>query len=133
MELTYLLAIEMQLILYCYMGNKLTHSVSNFFKIITQVLYKFIYQAEGIRTSLYKSGWVDADLKFKKDILITMMRMQRPIFLTIGKFSPLTLATFVFVSNYVLVFRKFFLYNLRLNFLYFFLYKGSPRSFRPVI
>ncbi|XP_018329676.1 odorant receptor 43a-like [Agrilus planipennis] len=44
---------------------------------------------------IYFSDWVPRSLEFKKTMLMNMARLKKPIYFTIGKFSPLTLATFV--------------------------------------
>nr|XP_023024289.1 odorant receptor 49b-like isoform X2 [Leptinotarsa decemlineata] len=50
---------------------------------------------EAIIFSLYEMDWFSCSPRFKKSMILTMIRMQRPIYLSIGKFSPLTLATLV--------------------------------------
>nr|AVH87255.1 odorant receptor 14 [Holotrichia parallela] len=80
-DLAYLLAIEMQVAVYCYVGSKLTHNALH------------------IPTAIYESDWLNASLTFKKTMVITMMRMQKPMHITIGKFSPLTLNTFLTIGK----------------------------------
>nr|UTQ11400.1 odorant receptor 27 [Holotrichia oblita] len=80
-DLAYLLAIEIQVVVYCYVGSKLTHS------------------ALDIPSAIYESNWLTASLTYKKTMIITMMRMQKPIHITIGKFSPLTLNTFLSIGK----------------------------------
>ncbi|KAF5302817.1 hypothetical protein FQA39_LY01997 [Lamprigera yunnana] len=78
-ELVYLVAIELQIGLYCFFGNKVT------------------FMGADISTALYEGDWLSSSSSFKKSMLITMIRLKKPIYLTMGKFSPLTLATFVTV------------------------------------
>ncbi|KAK5643621.1 hypothetical protein RI129_007466 [Pyrocoelia pectoralis] len=80
-ELVYLVAIELQIGLYCFFGNKVT------------------IMGEDISLALYEGDWLSANRSFKKSMLITMLRMKKPIYLTMGKFSPLTLSTFVTIGK----------------------------------
>nr|QBB72948.1 odorant receptor [Protaetia brevitarsis] len=80
-ELAYLLAIEIQVATYSYVGNELT------------------YSALEIPTAIYQSKWSSTSLDFKKIMLITMMRMQKPVHISVGKFSALTLNTFVMIAK----------------------------------
>ncbi|KAB0799150.1 hypothetical protein PPYR_07030 [Photinus pyralis] len=80
-ELVYLVAIELQIGLYCFFGNKVT------------------IMGEDISLALYEGDWLLANSSFKKSMLITMLRMKKPIYLTMGKFSPLTLSTFVTIGK----------------------------------
>nr|WKF45102.1 odorant receptor 44 [Podabrus annulatus] len=80
-ELVYLVAIEFQIALYCFFGNKVTET------------------ANGISMALYEGDWLSSSASFKKSMLITMTRMKKPIYLTMGKFSPLTLSTFVTIAR----------------------------------
>ncbi|GJQ74623.1 hypothetical protein Trydic_g21477 [Trypoxylus dichotomus] len=80
-EMIYLIAIECQLLIYCVFGNKVTVSSSN------------------IPNSIYNGDWYSTSTSFKRSMLITMARMQRPIYFTIGKFTPLTLSTFLTISR----------------------------------
>ncbi|XP_017783891.1 PREDICTED: odorant receptor 2a-like [Nicrophorus vespilloides] len=80
-ELIYLLAIEIQIYIYCYFGNKVT------------------LRGEDISMSLYEGDWLQSSAPFKSSMMITMARMRRPIHLTIGKFTPLTISTFVTIGR----------------------------------
>lgn len=53
----------------------------------------------GVKESIYESDWFSADKHFKKDMLFTMLRMEKPVYITIGKFTPLTLNTLVSVRR----------------------------------
>ncbi|VEN35804.1 unnamed protein product [Callosobruchus maculatus] len=87
----YSLAILCQLLMICYFGN-----------LITEVSLSYRY-------SLYECDWYSSSQRFKQAILIMMCRIEKPLYLTIGKFSPLTLNTFVSVVkasfSYAAVFR----------------------------
>nr|CAH7734629.1 unnamed protein product [Callosobruchus chinensis] len=80
----YSLAILCQLLMICYFGN-----------LITEVSLSYRY-------SLYECEWYSSSHRFKQAILIMMCRLEKPLYLTIGKFSPLTLNTFVslFIVKY---------------------------------
>nr|CAI5845071.1 unnamed protein product [Callosobruchus analis] len=76
----YAIASVFQLLMVCYFGNSITVA------------------GETYRYSLYETDWYSSGKRFKQCLLIMMCRMEKPLYLTIGKFSPLTLQTFVAVS-----------------------------------
>ncbi|XP_050315801.1 odorant receptor 4-like [Anthonomus grandis grandis] len=76
-ESVYMAAMFFQLFLYCWFGNEVT--------------LKF----EEIPRYIWESNWLATDKTFKKNMIFTMMRARRPVYFTAGKFSPLTLPTFV--------------------------------------
>ncbi|RZC43198.1 7tm 6 domain containing protein [Asbolus verrucosus] len=78
-ELTYLIATGFELLLYCWFGDRITEAS-------IEVSY-----------SLYDSDWFSTNLSFRKQIIFTMTRMKRPIYVTIGKITPLTFNTFLTV------------------------------------
>ncbi|XP_017783904.1 PREDICTED: odorant receptor 2a-like isoform X2 [Nicrophorus vespilloides] len=80
-EFIYLVAVEIQIYIYCYFGNKVT------------------LRGEDVPLSIYESDWFALSEDYKRSMLITMTRMRKPIYLTIGKFSPLTLSTFVTIGR----------------------------------
>ncbi|XP_017777958.1 PREDICTED: odorant receptor 4-like [Nicrophorus vespilloides] len=80
-EIAYMLAIENQLAVYCYAGNKLTS------------------RGEEIPFAIYESDWFGATKRYKNDMIMTMIRMGKPIYLTAGKFTVLTLSTFVTIGR----------------------------------
>lgn len=67
-----------------------------------------------MRIYLYQCHWTNGCRAFKYKITMTLMRLQKPVYITIGKFSPLNVATFIAVSNYFFKFEYFF------NSIYFF-------------
>ncbi|XP_023018347.2 odorant receptor 4 [Leptinotarsa decemlineata] len=75
------LCIIIQLSLVCWFGNEITRA------------------SEMIRTSLFESDWFSCSPRFKQAMILTFIRMQRPVYLSIGKFSPLTLATLVAICR----------------------------------
>ncbi|XP_068081843.1 odorant receptor 67c-like [Anabrus simplex] len=71
------LASEMlQLGMYCYFGDKI------------------MTESEAVGTSAYSSPWYEGSLELKRSVRIIMTRSQRPSKVTMGKFMPLSLATF---------------------------------------
>nr|AVH87288.1 odorant receptor 47 [Holotrichia parallela] len=80
-ELTYLFSTALQLLLYCWFGNGITEA------------------SAAIPSALFKGDWLDASLKFKKSMLITMTRMKKPISFTIAKFTPLAFTTFLSMAR----------------------------------
>ncbi|KAJ8936710.1 hypothetical protein NQ318_020322 [Aromia moschata] len=60
---------------------------------------QIVHYANKISTSVYECDWLAADTKFKKSMILTLARLQKPIYLTAGNFAPLTLATFVGVKQ----------------------------------
>nr|XP_022910818.1 uncharacterized protein LOC111421855 [Onthophagus taurus] len=76
-QLLYFMAVSIQVTLYCWIGNEITLTGAT------------------VPLAIYKSDWITATSSFRKGMLINMARMQRNLCITIGKFSPLTLATLV--------------------------------------
>nr|CAH7734623.1 unnamed protein product [Callosobruchus chinensis] len=71
--------------------------VAGFFQMF-MVCYFGVFITErgaAYNTCLYKSDWYSCSIRSKRAMLIMMIRMQKPLYLTIGKFFPLTLETFV--------------------------------------
>nr|XP_022918553.1 odorant receptor 49b-like [Onthophagus taurus] len=76
-QIIYLVALATQVTLYCWFGNEITVAGSE------------------IPTSIYQSDWLSATTGFKRSMMINMLRLNRDIHLTVGKFTPLTIATLV--------------------------------------
>ncbi|VEN35800.1 unnamed protein product [Callosobruchus maculatus] len=55
--------------------------------------------SQAYRGCLYELDWFSSSRRFKQCMLIMMQRMERPLNITIGKFSPITLQTFVAVTR----------------------------------
>ncbi|KAG5891489.1 hypothetical protein JTB14_004947 [Gonioctena quinquepunctata] len=75
----YMLSVLTQLLTICYFGNEITEVSST------------------LNFSLYQSNWLGCSKRFKQCMIIMMCRMQKKLCMSIGKFSPLTLNTFVAV------------------------------------
>nr|QXE93229.1 odorant receptor 3 [Eucryptorrhynchus brandti] len=78
-QLEYFLAVLAQFSVYCWFGNQMTMAGAS------------------IPSAIYNSDWFSSSLRFKKMMIFTMMRMQRPLFVSIGKFTPLSLTTLLAV------------------------------------
>nr|ALR72558.1 odorant receptor OR13 [Colaphellus bowringi] len=93
LQMQFLLVILIQLALLCWSGNEITEG----FQLI--------------KTALYESDWLSCSHRFKRSMILTMIRLQRPVLLTLGGFSPLTLATLVGVCqgsfSYFTLFKSF--------------------------
>nr|WJJ63303.1 odorant receptor 3 [Pachyrhinus yasumatsui] len=76
-ECVYMAAMFFQLYLYCSFGNEVT--------------LKF----QELPYYIWDSNWFATNTSFKKKMMFTMMRAKRPVYFTAGKFSPLTLPTFM--------------------------------------
>ncbi|XP_050305967.1 putative odorant receptor 92a [Anthonomus grandis grandis] len=79
--LLFLLAMMCQLGVYCWFGNEI------------------ILNSAAIRKACYDSDWVDYSVRVRKILFIIMERGKRPLYLTAGKFSILSLASFTSVIN----------------------------------
>ena len=80
-EIFYLLGNVYQVFLYCYWGNKVTTSSLN------------------VAQASYEVKFVGKDLTFQKGLAMIMLRSQRPVEITMGKFIKLSLSTFVSVIH----------------------------------
>ncbi|GJQ85220.1 hypothetical protein Trydic_g13060 [Trypoxylus dichotomus] len=80
-EMFYAMAIFVQLSLYCWTGNELT------------------LKANDVSQGLWESDWLETRKPFKVCMIITMTRLQIPLYFTAGKFVPLILSTQISVSN----------------------------------
>ncbi|CAG9857621.1 unnamed protein product [Phyllotreta striolata] len=76
-EIVYLIAMGFQLTLYCWFGNEVT------------------LKANEMPFYIWQCDWLTADDDFKKSMIMSMARSKKPVYLTAGKFAPLTLPTFV--------------------------------------
>ncbi|XP_031353882.1 odorant receptor 49b-like isoform X1 [Photinus pyralis] len=58
-----------------------------------------ILQSQLVAEAAYETDFVGTDLRFQKALILTMIRSQRPVKLTAGKFAFIQLFTFTWVSN----------------------------------
>ncbi|KAF2895754.1 hypothetical protein ILUMI_10422 [Ignelater luminosus] len=75
------LATIVPLFVVCYCGNELSKS------------------SEYIANMCYKINFIGTDIKFQKSLLLIMMRSQKPVRLTIGKFAGISIEIFTWVSK----------------------------------
>ncbi|XP_066144369.1 odorant receptor 2a-like isoform X2 [Euwallacea fornicatus] len=76
-EFVYMMAMSYQLYLYCWFGNEVT--------------LKF----QELPQHIWESNWLATDTQYKKSLMFTMLRTRKPVFFTAGRFSRLTLPTFM--------------------------------------
>ncbi|XP_066259995.1 odorant receptor 2a-like [Euwallacea similis] len=76
-EFVYMMAMSYQLYLYCWFGNEVT--------------LKF----QELPQHIWESNWFATDTQYKKSLMFTMLRARKPVFFTAGRFSRLTLPTFM--------------------------------------
>nr|XP_022917888.1 putative odorant receptor 92a [Onthophagus taurus] len=80
-EFTYLFSTSFELLLYCWFGNDV------------------IDASNAISGSIFSGDWLGATKSFKKSMIITMIRMNTPIYFTIAKFTPLAFNTFLSMAR----------------------------------
>lgn len=85
-----------QLYLYCSFGNEVTLLVINLSLINSLIFYIFV-KASNMSLFIWSADWFDCDASFKNNMIFTMERIKKPVYMTVGKFAPLTLQTFVTV------------------------------------
>ncbi|XP_030754409.1 odorant receptor 85c-like [Sitophilus oryzae] len=73
--LSYMVCMLGQVAFYCYYGHNIMSESSD------------------IGQSIYLSNWYDSDLKIRKELMIFMERVKKPIILTAGELFPLTVNT----------------------------------------
>nr|WJJ63316.1 odorant receptor 16 [Pachyrhinus yasumatsui] len=74
-QLEYFCAVLTQFSIYSWFGNQITLT------------------CQSIAYSMYDSDWFSCSQRYKKSMILTMTRIQRPLYLSIGKFTPLALST----------------------------------------
>ncbi|VEN37495.1 unnamed protein product [Callosobruchus maculatus] len=79
------------------MYHLIEYFVAAFFQIFMVCFFGFLITERGAayNTYLYESDWHSCSLRYKRAMLIMMNRMQQPVYLTIGKFYPLSLQAFM--------------------------------------
>nr|XP_022902049.1 putative odorant receptor 92a [Onthophagus taurus] len=78
-DFSYVSTISMQIFLCCYWGNEVAR------------------QSEAMALSCTEADFVGADLQFQKDLVFLIRNCQKPIVLTAGNFTELSLKTFVWI------------------------------------
>ncbi|CAH1977322.1 unnamed protein product [Acanthoscelides obtectus] len=79
-----------QLTMFCYFGSSITETVRQ---------AQMINRCYTYRRIVYACDWYSSSKRFKTCILMMMARMEKPMYLTAGKFYPLTLNTVVTVMK----------------------------------
>nr|UTQ11399.1 odorant receptor 23 [Holotrichia oblita] len=74
-EANFVIAILIQITFYCWFGNEMTLASAD------------------ICSGIYDNNWLSASESFKRSMLIQMIRSSRITYITVGKFSPVTLLT----------------------------------------
>ncbi|XP_071052073.1 odorant receptor 82a-like [Onthophagus taurus] len=91
-DFAFIVTISTQVFLYCYWGNELA------------------LESEKVAWTCYESDFVGAGCSFQKSLVLIMNRSQKPILLTAGKFTNLSLMTFVGILrlsySYYMVLRR---------------------------
>ncbi|XP_049817792.1 odorant receptor 94a-like [Aethina tumida] len=77
----YFMAMIVQLSIYCWNGNEI------------------ILKSTATRDACYNSNWIKCGSSIRKMLFIISERSKRPLYLSAGKFSKLSLATFTSVIN----------------------------------
>ncbi|KRT80698.1 hypothetical protein AMK59_5383, partial [Oryctes borbonicus] len=75
MQVFYLMGGFVQLCLYCWSGNELTLKTDN------------------VSQGIWEGDWLETRKLFKDCMIITMTKLQMPLYFTAGKFVPLILST----------------------------------------
>ncbi|KAJ8934677.1 hypothetical protein NQ318_015146 [Aromia moschata] len=60
-----------------------------------------INDASELHSYIWECDWLSTSQDFKKSMILTMARANRPVYLTVGNFAPLTLPTFVAVRTMI--------------------------------
>lgn len=64
-----------------------------------EIFKSFDLQSVGVANAAWQSEWFDADLRYKKKLLMVIMRGHRPQYLRAYKFSVASMDSFSHVSN----------------------------------
>nr|CAI5845085.1 unnamed protein product [Callosobruchus analis] len=65
----------------------------------TKLQLKYDPYCSSYKNALYECNWYGSSRRFKGSMIVMMSRMRKPVYLTIGKFFPLTLRTFLVVTK----------------------------------
>lgn len=68
------------------------------------------FQCDEMRISLYECNWYSQSESFKFKMKMSLMRLQKPLVLTMGRFAPLNLAVFLTVSNLIFFYVELLIY-----------------------
>ncbi|XP_017787302.1 PREDICTED: odorant receptor 42a-like [Nicrophorus vespilloides] len=76
-QIQFAMGVLFQFGMYCVFGNEVT------------------FMALSVTDGIYSSNWYYSTKSTKTTMLINMQRLQKPIYFSVGKFSPLTLSTYL--------------------------------------
>ncbi|XP_015179304.1 PREDICTED: uncharacterized protein LOC107067895 [Polistes dominula] len=89
---------------FCVIGDQLTEKVfKDFNKIKLLKLILFLFQSQNVLDAYYECNWQDMSCSTKKSLLICMIRAQKYLYLTGGKFYIFSLIGFTDVSLILLI------------------------------
>ncbi|KAM8721705.1 hypothetical protein ACLKA7_007557 [Drosophila subpalustris] len=77
LSLVFFMAVTLEVFLICYFGDRMRT------------------QSEALLDAFYACNWMDQMPQFKRNLIITLMRTQKPSFIYAGSYIPVTLETFV--------------------------------------
>ncbi|KAJ8928421.1 hypothetical protein NQ314_019010 [Rhamnusium bicolor] len=64
-------------------------------------------ESTATKSACYESNWTECELVVRKVLIIIAERSKRPLFLTAGKFSMLSLASFTGVRRYMYMWQSY--------------------------
>lgn len=104
----FLVAQLAQIFIMCWYGNKVIESVST--NISTYLHeFKFTYffflssKSFGISDAIYEEEWFNAELRYKKSLILMITRSQKPSQLTAYKFSVVSMHSFMRVKIFLII------------------------------
>ncbi|XP_065077695.1 odorant receptor 2a-like [Ochlerotatus camptorhynchus] len=77
----YAVSVMIQILYWCYYGNRVSHMSTT------------------INEAIIKCNWIAADNSFKKDLMFTMMRAQKPFQFMVYGYFPISYDTFISVLS----------------------------------
>lgn len=95
----FLMTAVAQIYMMCLYGNKIIESVR---KVIGNIsiflLFKTIFlQSTGVSDSIYEQDWFNAEIRYKKLLILMIARAQKPAMITAYKFSSVSNSSFMTV------------------------------------
>lgn len=89
----FILVILGQIFFYCYFGTLLFQEVS--LRSLKFIIIGFFFKNNTLNEAIYLSRWYEYDVKCRKSLIILMERSKRPMVVTAGKITTVTIATFM--------------------------------------
>ncbi|XP_062139635.1 odorant receptor 2a [Drosophila sulfurigaster albostrigata] len=81
LSLVFFSAVTLEVFIICYFGDRMRT------------------QSEALLNAFYACNWMDQNTRFKRNLIITLMRTQRPSYILAGGYIAVTLETFVQVNR----------------------------------